>query len=214
MRKLYVTRGSGNCFKPFFASCATGRPLDIVEVDLLGGQHRSPAFLKLNPLGCVPYMVTEDGVGIGESNAMLWLVADGTPFMPETAVQRAQSLQWMFFEQSRLEPFISPARFLGFIAPHLGKGREADIAQWQEKARAGLKTLDAHLANNAFMLGERFGITDMAVFGYVHVADEAGIDMSAFPAVVRWIEQVKAVPDFQPLSRLCETATAFTADSH
>lgn len=212
MNKLYVTRGSGNCFKPYLATRLIGRPLDIVEVDLLGGQHRSDAFLAINPLGCVPYLVTADGIGIGESNAMLWLLADGSDLMPQTAVQRAQSLQWMFFEQSRLEPCISPARFLGFIAPERGRGREADILQWREKARAGLTPLDHHLRAHRFMLGDVFGITDIAIFGYGHVSDEAGIEMSAFPAVQRWIDDVQAVSGFSPLSHLCETARAFSAE--
>lgn len=210
MNKLYVTRGSGNCFKPFLVSCLTLRDIEIIEVDLLGGQHKTIEFLSINPLGCVPYLSTEGGMGIGESNAMLWLLADGTELMPATAVDRARSLQWMFFEQSKLEPFISPARFLRCIAPTLGEGREAEIAAWQGKARAGLHILNMHLAQRRFVLENSFGITDIAIFGYVHVADEAGIDMSTFPAVVDWIDRVKSISGFQPLSRLCERATPFS----
>lgn len=212
MYTLYATRGSGNCVKPFLTMKQLGIPFATVEVDVLAGQTRSAQYLALNPSGTVPYLVTPDGVGVGESNAMLWLLADGSPLMPATALERAQSLQWMFFEQSRLEPAISPARFLGFIVPERGVGREAEIAAWREKARAGLTILDAHLARNDFMVGGRYGITDIAVFGYVHLADEAGIDMKAeFPHVVRWVARVQATPGFAPLSQLCADATAFGA---
>lgn len=210
MDYLYVTKGSGNCIKPYLAASYCGYQLDIIELNLLGGEHRSDAYLRINSRGQVPYLVTKSGVGIGESNAMLWLIADGSDLMPDTAVERARSLQWMFFEQSKLEPFISPARFLTFIAPQLGQGREADIAVWLEKARSGLSSLEAHLGNSSFMLGERYGITDIAVFGYVHVAHEAGIDMAEFPAVQRWIGRVSSTPRFRPLAELCATARPFS----
>lgn len=210
MDSLYVTQASGNCFKPFLAASYCGYELDIIEVNLLAGQHRSETYLSINGRGQVPYLVTASGTGIAESNAMLWLIADGSDLIPQTAVERASSLQWMFFEQSKLEPFISPPRFLTFIAPKLGEGREAEIANWRAGARSGLATLNTHLSKNSFMLGQRYGITDIALFGYVHVSGEAGIDMAEFPAVQRWIERVASTPRFRPLSELCSDARPFS----
>ncbi|WP_439594645.1 glutathione S-transferase family protein [Falsiroseomonas sp.] len=206
---LYATPGSGNCFKPFLAFRQLGRAVRVVAVDVLAGEARSPAFLALNPVGGVPFLVTQDGTGISESNAMLWLIADGSPLMPADAQARAQSLQWMFFEQAKLEPCISPARFLGHIVPERGRGREAEIAAWRARGAEGLGLLEAHLRGRDFMLGERYGITDIAIFGYVHVADEAGIDLQPFPAIRAWIERVRRTPGFVPLSALCEGATPF-----
>ena len=214
MYSLYATKGSGNCFKPFAIMCQLGIDFDVLEVDVLRGETRSEAFRAVNPAGAVPYLVTQAGVGVGESNAMLWLLADGSALMPQTPLLRAQSLQWMFFEQSKLEPFISPARFLGHIAPHLGIGREAEIAAWRDKANAGLAVLDAHLRHHDFMLGDRYGITDIALFGYVHVSDEAGIDMNLFPGVEAWIERVRQTPGFVPLSQLCGKARPFLPAEH
>jgi glutathione S-transferase len=211
MYTLYSTRGSGNCFKPFLTINQLEIDFEVVEVDVLKGETRSPAFMSLNPAGSVPYLVTAEGAGVGESNAMLWLIADGSHLMPATPLERAQSLQWMFFEQSKLEPFISPARFLGHIVPERGIGREADIAAWRQRAAAGLATLDAHLSHRAFMLGDRYGITDIALFGYVHVSNEAGIDMAQFPAVTAWMKRVEETPGFVPLSALCATAIPFDA---
>lgn len=208
---LYVTRGSGNCHKPFLAFSQVRKPFRLIEVDVLTGETKSDAYRALNPLGVVPYLVTGDGSGIRESDAMLWFICDGSPLMPETAIERALSLQWMFFEQSRLEPFISPARFLSHIAPDRGVGREADIAAWRHKARDGLTVLNGHLSDRDFMLGARYGITDIALFGYVHVAGEAGLDMAEFPAVSAWIERVTNTRDFAPLSALPLKAVRFSA---
>lgn len=211
MNTLYITRGSGNCHKPFLAFNQVRKPFRLIEVDVLAGETKSDAFYALNPLGVVPYLVTGDGNGIRESNAMLWFICDGSPLMPETATERALSLQWMFFEQSRLEPFLSPARFLSHIAPDRAAGREADIVVWQQKARDGLAILNGHLSDHDFMLGERYGITDIALFGYVHVASEAGLDMAEFPAVSAWIERVANTRGFAPLSTLHLKAVRFCA---
>lgn len=211
MNTLYITRGSGNCHKPFLAFNQVRKTFRLIEVDVVAGETKSDAFRRLNPLGVVPYLVVGDGSGIRESNAMLWFICDGSPLMPETAVDRALSLQWMFFEQSRLEPFISPARFLSHIAPDRGVGREADIAAWRQKAADGLAILNGHLTDRDFMLGPRYGITDIAVFGYVHVADEAGLDMAEFPAVSAWIERVANTRGFAPLSALHLKAVRFSA---
>jgi glutathione S-transferase len=182
-------------------------------VDVLKGETKSDAYRAINANCAVPYLQTSTGEGVGESNAMLWLVADGSDLMPRDALERARSLQWMFFEQSKLEPFISPARFLSFIAPDLGKGREADIATWRERALAGLSILDRHLQDRAFMISERYGITDIAMFGYVHVADEAGIDMKTFPAIIAWMERVTRTKGFIPLSGLCDGSKPFVSAS-
>lgn len=211
MYTLYATPGSGNCFKPFLALSQLGIDFKVVSVDVLKGQTRSPEFLALNQAGSVPYLVTGDGDGVGESNAMLWLIADKSHLMPHTPLERARSLQWMFFEQSKLEPFISPARFLGHIVPERGVGREAEIEVWRQRAAAGLATLDAHLKDRAFMLGDRYGITDIAIFGYGHVSHEAGIDMAQFPSVTAWMKRVEETEGFVSLSGLCAQASAFGA---
>ncbi len=117
MIKLYACLGSGNCFKPWLIMNQLGIPFELSLVDVLSGEQKLPGFLRINPLGVVPYLVTETGHGIGESNAMVWYLAEGSHLMPKRPEERAEALQWMFFEQSKLEPFISPARFFTTILP-------------------------------------------------------------------------------------------------
>src|SRR5258708_5438211 len=102
MNTLYLTIGSGNCFKPFLAMSQLGIEFKTVVVDVLSGETRKPEYLAINPNGTVPYLRTGDGRGIGESNAMLWYLAEGSPLMPSDPFDRAQTLQWMFLEQCRL----------------------------------------------------------------------------------------------------------------
>lgn len=202
MIKLYACIGSGNCFKPWLAMTQTGIPFESVFINVLAGEQKSPEYLRVNPLGVVPYMVTEDGQGIGESNAMLWYLAEGTILMPNTRKERALALQWMFFEQSKLEPFISPARFFTTILPSEREAKANEIRQWQLQADAGLNRLDAYLAGREFVLDYGYSVADIALFGYVHVLDEAGLRLADYPAVSRWIDKVGGTEGFRPLSDL------------
>lgn len=202
MITLYACLGSGNCFKPWLAMNQLNRPFTLKLIDVLAGEQKSPEYLRINPLGVVPYLLTEEGQGIGESNAMLWYLAEGTHLMPSQAASRAEALQWMFFEQSKLEPFLSPARFFTTILPHERENRAADIRQWQEQAAEGLARLDAQLTDRKFMLGNVYSITDISLFGYVHVMQEAGVRPSDFPAIHRWIGAVQETAGFRPLAEL------------
>jgi glutathione S-transferase len=200
--KLYVCLGSGNCMKPWLALNQLGLDYELTVIDVLKGEQKSDSYRAINPLGVVPWLVTNDGQGIGESNAMLWYLAEGSALMPASKSERAEALQWMFFEQSKLEPFISPARFFTTILPQERGPRAAEIAQWQAKARPGLARLNAHLSDRNFMLRSGYSITDMALFGYVHVMNEAGIERADYPMISRWIDRVCDTAGFRPLHDL------------
>lgn len=202
MHTLYATCGSGNSYKPFLAMKQLGIPFRTVLVDVVGGQTRTDAFRAINPAGTVPYFVGSDGRRLGESNAITWFLTEGTALEPQTRYDRAQALQWMHFEQGSLEPFISPARFFIAFIPEKREEKAKEIAAWQARALAGLRLLDGHLSARDFIAGRSYSVADIAVFGYVHVAGDAEIDLSAYPAVARWIDRVKTTPRFVPLSAL------------
>ena len=207
MVKLYACLGSGNCFKPWLAMHQLGQTFDLTLIDVLKGEQKSPEYLEINPLGVVPYLETDTGQGIGESNAMLWYLAEGSHLMPADREERAVALQWMFFEQSKLEPFISPARFFTTILPDMRDARADDIAAWQASAEPGLFRLDSHLADRQFMLASGYSIADIAVFGYVHVLEEAGLSMADYPGIARWVGDVAATHGFRPLQELGQSVT-------
>jgi len=136
MTKLYACLGSGNCMKPWLALNQLGKDFELALVDVLKGEQKSPEYLAVNPLGVVPCLITDTDQSIGESNAMLWHIAHGTDLMPASKDAQAEALQWMFFEQSKLEPFISPARFFNFILPNERQNKATDIAAWPKCLRA------------------------------------------------------------------------------
>jgi glutathione S-transferase len=174
----------------------------LTLIDVLAGQQKSPEYLKINPLGVVPYLVTETGYGIGESNAMLWYLAEGSHLIPSEKTDRAEILQWMFFEQSKLEPYISPARFFTTILPDQKDARASDITMWQADAEMGLSRLNTHLESQKFMLKSGYSIADIALFGYVHVLEEAGLSLADFPEIGSWIHSVTQTNGYRPLTEL------------
>ncbi|MBL8343914.1 MAG: glutathione S-transferase family protein [Rubrivivax sp.] len=202
MDTLYFTLGSGNSFKPALVLRQTGRRCRMLPMDVLAGQTRQPEFLAINPRGQVPYLVTSDGVGLGESNAIAWYLAEGTPLMPATALARAQAVQWMIYEQTALEPNISPARFFTHILPGERERRAADIARWQQAAQAGLAELDRHLQGREFVTDHGYSVADIAVYGYTHLAAEGGVSLAAHAAVQGWMARVLATPGYAGIGEL------------
>lgn len=198
--QLYACLGSGNCFKAWLAMRQLGIPFSFKVIDVLAGAQKSPEFLAINPAGVVPYLETSSGMGVGESNAVLWYVCDDTKLMPKSAEKRAAALQWMFFKQFKLEPFISPARFSTTILPTMRDERADYIAAWQKKAKPGLECLNEHLGENKFMLGSGYSLADIALFGYTHVTEKAGLPLADYPAIARWKAAVEATPGFRSLS--------------
>src|ERR1700751_2957126 len=109
MYKLYSMQRSGNSYKVRLALALLNTPYNAIEVDILRGESLTPEFLAKNPSGQVPLLEVEEGRYLAESNAILWYVANGTPLSPETPIEPAEALQWMFFEQHALEPNIGAA---------------------------------------------------------------------------------------------------------
>ena len=209
--ELFACPGSGNCFKAWLAIQKLQIPHKLSVVDVLNGEQKSAEFLTKNPDGVVPFLVTSSGDSFGESNAMLWFLSEGSYLMPQSREARAKALQWMFFEQTKLEPFISPARFLTTIAPHLGKGRGDEIDEMIKRALPGLARLDDHLSRNRFILGDGFSLADISVFGYTHVADDAGISLSQFKSIERWINRVQETERFESMDGMSGSLLALAA---
>ena len=88
-----------------------GIPYARRTVDVVDRSNRSELLGGLNPSLRVPTLVLDDGRPLAESSAILWYFGDGTRFVPEDPYERAQVLQWMFFEQYDLEPAIAVVRF-------------------------------------------------------------------------------------------------------
>jgi len=201
---LYLTQGSGNSFKPALVANHLGIKCNTKYVDVLAGETRKPEFTVINPQGVVPFLTLSDGTGIGESNALAWYLAEGSRLLPDTALERAQTIRWMNFEQTALEANISPVRFYTTIAPDLGKQYQDMFPVWRERGYAALDVLESHLKENDFITNYGYSVADIAVFGYTHLAGEGGFDLAEYPAVSKWIGRVGSQAEFRPINELLD----------
>ena len=192
MLKLYDFLESGNGYKVRLLLSQLEIPFERIELDITRGESRSDEFLARNPNGRIPTLELEDGTCLAESNAIQWYLADGTDFLPKDPLERAQVLQWMFFEQYSHEPFIAVVRH--WIHQGLDSGRETEVTEKRERGYEALSVMEGHLHLRDFFVGGRYSIADIALYAYTHVAHEGGFDLAAYPAVNAWLERVSAQP--------------------
>jgi glutathione S-transferase len=203
MYTLYSMRRSGNSYKIRLALAKLGIPFRLVEIDILKGESRTPDFLAKNPNGQVPLLEVAPGRYLAESNAILWYVAGGTPLAPEDRIDRAEALQWMFFEQHSLEPNIGAAFFwLSLIKGGRELQRHA-LEDWMEEGYRALAVMEKHVKDRSFFVGDHYTIADIALYAYTHIAHECDYDLAAFPAIRDWLARMAAQPghvemDWQP----------------
>ena len=187
---------SGNCHKVRLLLEQLGRDYRWIEVDSSKGETRTTGFLAKNPNGRVPVIELDDGRILAESNAILCWLAEGTPYLPGDAWQRAQALAWMFFEQYSHEPYIAVARFIRGWTPPDSPRRAAELPRCLERGHAALAVMERHLAGQAWFTGHDYGVADIALFAYTDVASEGGFDLGSYPAIRDWLARVRATPGF------------------
>src|SRR6204780_5692327 len=142
MYTLYSDQRSGNSYKVRLALARLGIPFTLVEVDILQGASRTPEFLAKNPNGQVPLLEVAPDRYLAESNAILWYVAGGSPLAPEDRIERAEALQWMFFEQHSLEPNLGAAYFWLTLIKGGGDRQTHAFEDWMEEGHRALGVME------------------------------------------------------------------------
>jgi glutathione S-transferase len=189
---LYNSAVSGNCYKVRLLFAHLGLSYETREVDVVERSGREQLLGELNPALRVPTLVLDDGRALAESNAILVYFSEGTSYLPDDRFERAQVMQWMFFEQYSHEPNLAVARFLVSISD-----RPVPQEYVAGLRKAGYKALDAmerHLSSHDYLVAERYTIADIALYAYTHVAEEGGFELESYPAIRAWLERVGAQP--------------------
>ncbi len=200
MYALHQMQMSGNCYKVRLAARRLGIALALREYGLHDGATRTPEFLAKNPNGRVPLLELEDGRFLAESGAILSFLAEGSALIPEGSWDRAQMLQWMFFEQYSHEPYIAVARFWLAFAPEAEREKRKHLVpEWHAKGNAALCVMESHLGTQDWFAGNRCSIADIALYGYTHSAADGGFELADYPAVSRWLARVAEQPGHIPL---------------
>jgi glutathione S-transferase len=201
--RLHDYLPSGNGYKVRLLLTQLGIPFQRIEYDINGGETRTPEFLEnVNSNGRVPVLETEEGTLLPESNAILFFLAEGTPFLPDDRLEKARTLQWMFFEQYSHEPNIAVARaWLHVFDVEMTEERRAALEARQKRGYDALGIMEEHLECNDYFVGGRYSVADISLYAYTHVADEGGFDLGGYPAILAWLERVSSQPGYIPITR-------------
>lgn len=196
--ELADTLRSGNAWKIRLACGYMGLPFTRRTFDIVKGDLEADAFAQINPWRQVPALLTPEGVWLAESQAILWYLGLGTPWLPEDRLAQAQVASWLSFEQTQhMHAFAQPRLLI-----HLRQTAHVDapeMAAWRVIGMKAAALMDAHLAGRRFLVGEAPTIADIALYPYTSMAEQGGYDLSAFTHISAWLARMRALPGFTPL---------------
>jgi glutathione S-transferase len=188
---LYDSPISGNCYKVRLLFAKLGIGYERRELDVFDRSDRPQVLGELNPALRVPTLVLDDDRSLAESGAILFHFAEGTEYLPTDAFERAQVLQWMFFEQYSHEPNIAVLRFWELSGIH---PPDAEAEAKRRDGEAALRAMEGHLEGRRYLVGDDYSIADIALYAYTHVAPEGGFSLQPYPAIEAWLARVADHP--------------------
>jgi glutathione S-transferase len=191
MLRLFDYEASGNCYKVRLLLSHLGREYERVPVDIFAGETLTAEYSEKNVTLTTPVLEYEPGRYLPESGAILLFLAEGSDLLPADRDDRAEVHRWLFFEQSSVLTAIAMPRFLLVTGRLQPDSPEAERAKRMGTAVA--MTADNHLRTREFFAAGRFTVADIALYGYLHVAGEAGIDTSRLDGLNAWIERVRSL---------------------
>ena len=175
----------------------TGLPYALVPVDTRKGEQHLSAFTAINPNAKTPALVDGDAT-VFDSNAILLYLAEKTgEFLPDnTPAARAQMFSWLMFVASGIGPYCGQAVHFKYFAP---EPKEYAVNRYTFEAERHWGLVNEQLAGKPWMLGERYTLVDMAVWGWARMIPRAMGEgaWAALPNVKRHLDAINARPAAQ-----------------
>jgi len=191
--KLYDYGASCNCYKARLLLAHLGLEYERVPVDIFAGGTLTDEYARINPMRTTPVLETKEGY-LPVSNAILVYLASGTRYLTDDPWERAQVMRWLIYEQTDVVFMIGGLRFRLLVGRWTPEDPEA--VRRRKGALEVLQLLDDHLAERDFLVGDRYTIADIAVYGYSHRAEEAQLDLAPYPHLREWFARVESQPGF------------------
>uniref|UniRef100_B8HSG5 Glutathione S-transferase domain protein n=1 Tax=Cyanothece sp. (strain PCC 7425 / ATCC 29141) TaxID=395961 RepID=B8HSG5_CYAP4 len=199
MIKLYGHELSGNSYKARLFLELLNIDYEWIKVDLSKGEHKSPEYLALNPFGQVPLLVDGETT-LADAQAILVYLArqyGGEQWLPTEALPLAQVVRWLSTTAGEVRQGPENARLY-----YLFGTTSINIERAHQKAELILMQLDQHLSDRHWLEFERPTIADVAVFPYIALAPDGKIDLAPYGNVRAWIDRVKQLPGYMPMTGL------------
>ena len=192
--KLYRLPLSGHAHRARLFLSLLDLPHEVIDVDLANGEHKSPAFLAINPFGQVP-VLEDEGVYISDSNAILVYLAKKSgrsEWLPEDPLGAAQVQRWLSVAAGELAYGPCAARLITVF------GRSFNPDEVIARAHTLLALMEQHLTGRDWLVGDHPTVADVAQYSYLVGAPEGNVDLSGYPAVNALLRRIEALPGFVP----------------
>ncbi|WP_046112679.1 glutathione S-transferase family protein [Aquincola tertiaricarbonis] len=195
---LYRHALSGHCHRVELALSLLGLPCRLVDVDLVQGEHKRPAFLRLNPFGQVP-VIDDGGTVVHDSNAILVYLATrydpARRWLPATPEGQAAVQVWLSAAAGPIAFGPAAARLVTVF------GATLDAPGAIGRAHQLLGVMEPVLAGRAFLTGDEATLADIAGYSYIAAAPEGNVDLAPYAAVRAWLRRIESLPGFVPMPR-------------
>jgi len=192
---LYSMPSSGNSYKVRLLLALLGRTVDTVDVEYgWASLTRAKAEGRL-PFGKAPVLDLGDGTLLPESNAILFWLGQGTRFVPTDALEQAQMLSWMFWEQNQHEGVIAVRAALLSYPHRKAQATPERLAELLTRGQALLAIMEEHLRWRDWLVGDDVSLADLCLYAYTHTAEtHGGFDLAPFPALRGWLGSIAGLP--------------------
>jgi len=190
--KLYHHPLSGHAHRARLFLSLLGIPHELVQVDLMAGAHKQPAFLEMNRFGQVP-VLDDDGIIVSDSNAILVYLAKKhrrADWLPETPEGAAAVQRWLSVAAGQIAFGPAAARLVTLL------GAKFNPEEVIARAHAILAIIEAELAGRSWIAAAQPTIADVALYSYIARAPEGNVDLAAYRKVQAWLDRVEALPGF------------------
>jgi glutathione S-transferase len=187
---LYCFAQSGNAYKAALMLNLCGADWTPRFVDYFNREVDTPEYRAINEMGEVPVLEHGDK-RLSQSGVILDYLADKlNRFNARNEDERREILRWILFDNHKLTSYTATLRFLRTFT----KSAEPAVLEFlNARANGALDTLDRHLGTQDFAIGERLTIADLSMCGYLYYGDEIGIDLGAYPNVIRWLQAIESL---------------------
>ncbi len=194
--KLYDLDLSGNCYKVRLFASLIHLDLEINPVNFLEGEYKIEPLLTLNPFGELPIFIDGE-ITLRDSQSILIYLAGkyaGEAWWPTTPHLQAEVAQWLFTAANEIQHGPCSARLVDKFNYPLDKNLALT------KSTKILTLINKHLEHREWLAINRPTIADIAVFPYIALAHEGGVDISNYDNIHRWLNNIKALDGFLTMS--------------
>ena len=196
--RIYYHPLSSNSRRVVLTAIHLNVDIELVVVDLLKGEHKTPGYLRRNPNGRVP-LLDDDGFTLWESHAIMQYLADGTPgqdLYPLDVKARADVNRWLFWSAYHFTPavgFISRERVSKKMVGGAGGPDPIEIARGEALLTAAAQVLDDHLVRNAWIAQDKLTLADFAIASPLMHAAAAELPVTGYANLQAWFARVQAL---------------------